>query len=75
VEDALRSFLASKPGRKPTLTLEMWSEWQEESRRMDAELPPDTPTDLSDIKHHLYGWPKQHERRRQVAEERADYDA
>lgn len=75
VEDALRSFLASKSERKPKLTLEMWNEWQEQSRRMDADLPPDTPTDLSDIKHHLYGWPKQSERRREVAEDRAGYDA
>jgi hypothetical protein len=48
----------------------MWEEWQEEARRIDANLP-DYPRDLSDIKHHLYGWPKSEERH--VAEEAGDY--
>jgi hypothetical protein len=70
IEEALRSHL--RKAARPRLTLEMWQEWQEEAHRMDEELPPDTPTDLSDIKHHLYGWPKQSERH--AAEEKAEYD-
>ena len=75
VARALRSYLGTTAPSRKRLTLEMWEEWQEEARRIDETLG-DYPTDLSDIKHHLYGWPKQSERQasRHIAEEPLEYD-
>jgi hypothetical protein len=38
---------------------------------------PDEPTDLSDVKHHLYGYPRRAERvsEQRVAEEPTPYDS
>ena len=49
----------------------------EQFRKEDEELgieAADYPADLSDIKHHLYGYPKQAERRAlRIAEEKLEY--
>ncbi len=71
ISRAIRDYLEKKPRVRKRLTLEMLDEWREESLRMDAELVGDYPTDLSDVKHHLYGWEKQ--THRYAAEERAPY--
>ncbi len=56
-----------------TVDWEEWDRWQAEIDRLDARLGPG-PTDLSDVKHYLYGYPKESERTRRVAEEDAQYD-
>jgi len=69
VEQALREFLEGGEREGPVFS---WAKWLEHWRRaeeLEDELGP-SPTDLSDIKHHLYGWPK----RGQAAEERSRYD-
>lgn len=71
ISTALREYLGKKPRERKRLTLEMLDEWQAESRRIDAQLGVEYPTDLSDVKHHLYGWRKQSER--YAAEEQAPY--
>ena len=51
------------------------NEWEAEDRKLGVE-PEDYPADLSDIKHHLYGHPKQSRREAlRVAEERQPYSA
>jgi hypothetical protein len=71
IQRALREYLQHRPEPK-LVTPEILEEWFAEADAMDRELPPDTPADLSDVKHHLYGWPR---RALRVAEDPADYDA
>lgn len=53
----------------------MLKEWEDEDRRLGID-PNSYPTNLSDVKHHLYGYPPAEERRAlRVAEERAPYNA
>lgn len=69
---ALADYLHDSPRatpRKPKrLTIEMLDRWWAESEELDRLYPYDGPTNLSDVKHHLYGWPEgglDAERRRQ----------
>jgi len=83
VEDGLRMVLDNAaPEAQPEGKEFSWEryeammrQWEEEDRLMGRD-GDDTPTDLSDIKHHLYGYPKAAERRAlRIAEEKAGYDA
>ncbi len=70
IERIVQDYLKPSGERRKLITPELLEEWFAEADAMDKELPDDTPTDLSDVKHHLYGWPR---RALRVAEERADY--
>ena len=73
IEAALGAYLSTGRKRRP-ITRQRLEQWFAEADRMDAELPPDTPTDLSDVKHHLYGWPKRAaEAAMHAAEETVEY--
>lgn len=78
VERALRTYLEGEPAvPRPRFSWEKWDAWQEEAEALDAELGPG-PDDLSDIKHHLYGYPRRELEERPVlkfAEEHAPYNA
>ena len=82
VEEGLRRVLgepvAAPQGTKPfdwERHEAMMKEWEDEDRRLGIE-PGDYPDDLSDIKHHLYGYPREGERRvLRVAEEKSPYSA
>jgi hypothetical protein len=69
VEQALRAFLEAGEREAPAFSWEKWMEHRRSAEELDEELGPG-PEDLSDIKHHLCGWPKHG----QVAEDRAAYD-
>ena len=83
VEDGLRMVLeAAAPEAQPNAKEFSWERYEamlEQFRKEDEALGIDDssyPTDLSDIKHHLYGYPKAAERRAlRIAEEKASYDA
>lgn len=78
IEAAVVAYLKEKVERTP-FDFEAFTRWQAEMDAMDEANPPgpDEPTDLSDIKHHLYGYPRRATRQalHQVAEEPAPYDA
>jgi hypothetical protein len=81
VEEGLRHVLGEKKAAPEPKHFD-WDRYDalmEQFRLEDEALGIDEtsyPTDLSDIKHHLYGFPKQAERRAmRVAEQRARYDA
>jgi hypothetical protein len=83
VEDGLRMVLdaavpqAQAEGRE--FSWERYEAMLEQFRKEDEALgiaESSYPTDLSDIKHHLYGYPKTADRRAlRIAEEKASYDA
>jgi len=78
VEGALRAYLAGEPAvPRPRFSWEKWDRWQDEAEALDVELGPG-PDDLSDIKYHLYGYPKAGAERGltlKLAEEPAPYNA
>jgi len=78
IEAALVAYLKEKVERTP-FDFEAFTRWQAEMDAVDRANPPgpDEPTDLSDIKHHLYGYPRRAARGsdRQVAEESARYES
>lgn len=81
VEEGLRHVLGeAKPAREPKYFdwdryEALMEEWREEDRRLGID-ETDYPTDLSDVKHYYYGYPKAAERRAlRVAEEKAPYSA
>jgi hypothetical protein len=60
IEGALKAYLGNQRkagGRKP-FDWDAFHQFQRRVEAMDAENPEPSPTDLSDIKHHLYGYPK-----------------
>jgi hypothetical protein len=83
VETGLRMVLdEAAPDAQPQGKEFNWERYEammEEFRKEDEALGVEEssyPTDLSDIKHHLYGYPKAAERRAiRVAEEKTAYDA
>ncbi len=59
IERMARDYLGAERHSSPrVLTPEMLDEWFAEADRLAEQLPPDVPTDLSDVKHYLYGRPK-----------------
>lgn len=87
VESGLRMVLNDAPGASEPVAAsggkefsweryeEMMRQWEEEDRKLGRAA--DYPTNLSDIKHHLYGYPPQPgpaERALRIAEERMEYD-
>jgi hypothetical protein len=62
IESALRVYLSSpsKAEAEPEIKWDWdaYDQWQREAEELDGEIGPDAPTDLSDIKHHLYGAPR-----------------
>ncbi|GAB4337407.1 MAG: hypothetical protein Kow0010_25570 [Dehalococcoidia bacterium] len=78
VEDALRSYLGPDPDEvnvKP-FDWDAFDRWMKEVGEINASLPPGGPTDLSDVKKHLYGYAGASDRRsEQAAEAREPYDA
>jgi len=77
-EQRLQNDISTMLGRttaKP-VDWEAWEAWQAEVDRLDRELGPG-PTDLSNVKKHLYGEESTYADRpgyAQVAEERAEFD-
>jgi hypothetical protein len=77
IEEGLRHVLGERKAEPEPKVFdwERYEEMLEEFRKEDEALgidPSSYPTDLSDIKHHLYGRPK---RELRVAEERGAYSA
>lgn len=60
IESALKAYIENVGGRRPRKPFDWdaFHEFQGRIEAMDAENPDPGPTDLSDIKHHLYGYPK-----------------
>ena len=81
VEAGLRHLLGEPAKVKPEPKQFDWERYEaliEQFRKEDQELGDEAsyPTDLSDVKHHLYGYPKAAERRTlHVAEDREEYDS
>jgi hypothetical protein len=79
IEAAIEAFLAAgAPARKP-FDFEAFARWQAGMDALDRANPP-APGELenlSDIKHHLYGYDRREERANisLVAEDRAEYGA
>ncbi|MGI8925965.1 MAG: hypothetical protein ACR2HN_04875 [Tepidiformaceae bacterium] len=78
VVNALEAYLEGDAGHKPW-DWAAFDAWQAEVEGRDAELGPGA-VDLSDVKHHLYGYDQRghgHSDRPglRVAEEAAEYDA
>ena len=71
IEEALRRYVESNSVNEPVKEWDWdaYDRWQEEVERLGEELGDSVPTDLSDIKHHLYGAPRLG-RVRMLAEER-----
>lgn len=79
IEAAVVAYLKEKVERAP-FDFQAFTRWQGEMDAIDRANPsgPDEPDDLSDIKHHLYAYPRRTERafeRQEVAEQPAPYDA
>ncbi len=78
IEAAVVAYLKEKVERTP-FDFEAFTRWQAEMDAFDRANPPgpDEPKDLSDIKHHLYGYPRRAVRasEQRVAEEPTPYDA
>jgi plasmid stability protein len=80
VEAGLRKVLAEGQAAKPTAKPFDWDRYDDLMAQFRAEDEAtgggtEYPTDLSDVKHHLYGYPKASGRGTlRVAEEPADYD-
>lgn len=72
IERATRAYLSKRDRKPPKFTWEKWDEWQREAAELNKLFPNEGPNDLSDVKHHLYGWPKGG---LAAAEERGEYDA
>ncbi|MEX0784191.1 MAG: CopG family transcriptional regulator [Dehalococcoidia bacterium] len=58
IERLVTEYVRGGPRARKVLTPEMLEGWFAETDRLAEEVPGDAPTDLSDVKHHLYGWPK-----------------
>ena len=73
IEDALQRYLGPADGGR-VFDFAAFKQWQAE---IDASIEPedDAPTDLSNIKKHLYGDPEREARYHHVAEEPIEYDA
>lgn len=74
IEAALEKYIGEEPDAgwfEPDW--DVFDAWQADTRAA-ARRRPAAPTDLSDIKQHLYGRPPQ-AARRMLAEEQAPYDA
>jgi hypothetical protein len=79
IEDAVRAYLGEDQAEtdwKP-VDWEAFDRWMDEAAARDAEVPAETPNDLSDVKKHLYGRGQSHARGplRMLAEEQTPYDA
>ena len=60
IESALKAYIEpgdGKRARKP-FDWDAFEAFQRHIEERDAKNPDPGPTDLSDIKHHLYGYPK-----------------
>ena len=79
IEAAVKAYLERDEIERPPFDFEAFKRWQAEMDALSEANPPrpGEPTDLSDIKHHLYGYPSRAERESglRVAEEHATYDA
>ena len=80
IHDAVAAYLdgATATPESKYFDWDEFARFQERIEKLDAENPEPSPTDLSDIKHHLYGYPKStlDERAwRKLAEERTEYDS
>ena len=73
IEDALQRYLGPADGGR-VFDFEAFKRWQDEA---DETIAGDdaAPTDLSDVKKHLYGYPKREASYHHVAEEPIEYDA
>lgn len=62
IESALRLYLATPQTNEAEPEIkwdwDAYDAWQREAEELDEEIGPDAPTDLSDIKHQLYGAPR-----------------
>jgi plasmid stability protein len=80
IESALNAYLEHREGERPRRLFDWdaFEEFQRHIEEMDGENPDVGPTDLSDIKHHLYGYPKRpfdEQAWLKLAEEPTPYDA
>jgi hypothetical protein len=79
IEAALVAYLRKGGVERTPFDFEAFTRWQAEMDALDRADPPgpDEPTDLSDVKHHLYGYPRRAERvsEQRVAEEPTPYDS
>jgi len=73
IEDALRRYLGPADGSR-LFDFDTFKQWQTEIDE-SIEADHDQPTDLSNVKKHLYGYPEREARYHQVAEEPIEYDA
>ncbi len=78
IEEALEAYLAAGTAARKPFDFEAFGRWQAEMDALDRANPPgpDEPGDLSDIKHHLYAYPRRPPPRKvaRVAEATAEYD-
>lgn len=80
VEAGLRKVLEQSPATESGGRAFDWERYEDLMAQFRAEDEasggrPEYPADLSDVKHHLYGYPKASERGSlRVAEEPAEYD-
>lgn len=60
IESALKAYVEQLEGKQPSKPFDWdaFEEFQRHIEEMDAKNPDPGLTDLSDIKHHLYGYPK-----------------
>jgi plasmid stability protein len=80
IESALKAYIEQPEGerRRKLFDWDAFEEFERHIDEMDAQNPHVGPTDLSDVKHHLYGYPtRSHDEQAwlKLAEERAPYDA
>ena len=78
IEAALVAYLSKGKVERAPFDFDAFTRWQADMDAMDrANRPgPEDPPDLSDIKHHLYGYPRRALRgtEQRVAEEPTFYD-
>jgi hypothetical protein len=78
IEAALDAYLSTGTAARKPFDFEAFGRWQADMDAIDRANPPgpDEPDDLSDIKHHLYGYPRRPApgRAAHAAEAPADYD-
>jgi len=79
IEAAIEAYLSTDAAARKPFDFEAFGRWQEEMDAIDRASPPepDEPDGLSDIKHHLYGYPRRlaPARSAHAAEAPAEYDA
>lgn len=54
IQEAVRAFLGTPDPEARPFDWDAFDRWQDEAAQRDRELPADVPTDLSNVKEHLY---------------------